>query len=136
MIKCRTVQGVFTLLRGTMHVIPPTHTHTHMLKYIYQSMLSLIPPCCLMWIKCQVLPLSDSSGENEWKSLELFLRLSKSQTLLACLTLQQFNTVFRSDVVILLRFSLYLVFLNDQLRKEKHGRSLSLSCWPLSCVGI
>lgn len=133
-MKCETVyQGVWTLFQVTVHV---RNAHVHILKCIYQSSLPLNPPCCLIWITGQVL----SSVTVEEKNCENHLSDCGDFPKQSCpwhvLTHQQFNTVFRLDVIIALRFSLYHVFLNDQSRKEKHGRSHSPACLSLSCVGF
>lgn len=76
------------------------HTDTHTQAHISSPLTNLdsVKPSLLSLM--QTRPPDDSGGENERKSPERFRRLSKVKTSPARSTLQQFNTVFGSDVVI------------------------------------
>lgn len=81
--------------------------------HIYKSQTSLLSHA----EKSPGLAPHDSGGENEkitWAIPKSF----QSKDNPACSTLQQFNTVFTSDVVIVLSFSLYPVILNDRLKER------------------
>lgn len=96
-----------------VHTDIHTGTHTHFYKSWHCQNLLVV--------SCR----QDSRSCAEWQWWRKWAKITRaipetfqSKDVLACLTLQQFNTVFRSNVVIVLSFSLYTVILNDQAEER------------------
>lgn len=76
------------------------------------------------WL-CQNLLVVSCRQDFQWQLWRKWAKITRaipetfqSKDIPVCSTLQQFNTVFRSNVVIVLSFSLYPVILNDRVEER------------------
>lgn len=102
-----------------------THTSKHMQLPFYKS-----------WL-CQNLLVVSCRQDSQWQWWRKWAKITRaipeafqSKDVPACLTLQQFSPVFRSDVVMLLSFSLYPIILNGQV-EERITFLISFACLRL-----
>lgn len=109
-----------------------TQIHTQAHAHLYKSWLCQN----LLVVSCR----QDSRSCVEWQWWRKWAKITRaipetfqSKDVPACLTLQQFNTVFRSNVVIVLSFSLYTVILNDRVEERITGENVF---FLLACVSL
>lgn len=104
---------------GHVRLCAKTRRHTHKPKYahLYKSWLCQN----LLVVSCR----RDARSCSQWQWWRKWAKITRaipetfqSKDIPACSTLQQFNTVFTSDVVIVLSFSLSPVILNDRVEER------------------